>query len=93
LVNTGETDSSADVFRIDLFDGETGVKVHSIEGITVNAKAWRQIGSILSQYAKQGYAHVTRTSGSNPFIAYGVINDGAQPDQRTGDGAFIVSSP
>ena len=27
LVNTGETDSSADVFRIDLFDGDTGIKV------------------------------------------------------------------
>ena len=50
LVNTGETDGSADVFRIDLFDGEIGLKVGSFE-TTVNAKAWKQIGAVLAQYA------------------------------------------
>lgn len=29
LVNTGETDGSADVFRIELFDGETGMKANT----------------------------------------------------------------
>ncbi len=27
--------------------------------------------------------------GKNPFVAYAVVNDGAQPGQRTGDGAFV----
>jgi hypothetical protein len=51
---------------------------------------------ILSQYAPgvtQGYARITRTGGNNPFIAYAVINDGANPGDRSGDGAFIISTP
>jgi hypothetical protein len=42
---------------------------------------------------RQGYARVVRVSGNNSFIAYAVINDGAAPGERTGDGAFIASSP
>jgi len=95
LVNTGETDGSADVFRIDLFDGETGQKVNIIDA-TVNPKGWKQIGTILALHAPgtvQGYARVTRTAGNNSFIAYAVINDGGQPGEGTGDSAFMSSSP
>jgi hypothetical protein len=42
---------------------------------------------------RQGYVCITRKTGNNPFVAYGVINDGPQPGQRTGDGAFVASSP
>jgi all-beta uncharacterized protein len=96
LVNTSETDGSSDVFNIELFDGETGLKVNTIEGITLKAKGWGQIGSILARYAPgvtQGYARVTRVRGSNPFIAYAVVNDGSRPGERSGDGIFISSSP
>jgi hypothetical protein len=96
LVNTAELDSSDSNFRIELFDGRTGLKVSSLESITVKAKGWMQIGSILSQYAPattQSYVRITKSSGNNPFIAYAVINDGAQPGQGTGDGAFLLSSP
>jgi hypothetical protein len=95
LVNTAEIDSSDSNFRIELFDGRSGLKVKSLESITLKAKGWMQIGSILSQYAPgttQGYIKITKTSGNNPFIAYAVINDGAQPGQGTGDGAFLLSS-
>jgi Leucine-rich repeat (LRR) protein len=96
LVNTGETDNSADTFQIDLYDGTTGVKVGSVPPQTINAFAWSQINTILSTYASgttAGYAHITRTSGNNPFLAYAVINDGSAPGQRSGDGAFISSTP
>jgi len=66
--------------------------VNAIEGITVDSQGWAQIGSVLAQYAPgttSGYAHVIRTAGKNPFVAYAVINDGAQPGERTGDGAFL----
>ena len=52
------------------------------------------INNILLQYAPgltQGYARIARTSGRNPFIAYAVINDGAQAGLRSGDGAFLSS--
>ena len=37
-----------------------------------------------------GYFRVTRQTGNNPFIVYGVVNDGASPGQRSGDGAFVA---
>jgi hypothetical protein len=96
LVNTGEVDGSSDVFNIDIFDGSTGLRANTIEGVTLKARGWIQIGSILAQYASNvthAYVRVTRTLGANPFITYAIINDGAQPGQRTGDGAYILSSP
>ncbi|MCI0621163.1 MAG: hypothetical protein L0387_05740 [Acidobacteria bacterium] len=96
LVNAGETDGNPDLFTIELFDGDTGNKVTVLEGIAINAKAWKQLGGILTDYApgtRQGYARVTRTAGTNPFIAYAVINDGSRPGERTGDGAYVPSLP
>ena len=95
IVNTGESDGNPDIFQIDLFNGETGQKVATVQNVTVNAKRWLQIGTILAVRpgTTQGYARITRISGSNPFISYAVINDGGQPGQRTGDGAYVASSP
>jgi hypothetical protein len=96
LVNTVREEDPLDVFRIELFDGDTGQKVNTIEGITLGSNQWMQFNRILADYAprvRQGYARVTPTQGSAPFIAYAVINDGAAPGERTGDGAFISSSP
>ncbi len=95
IVNTGEKDDSVDVFRIELFDGETG-RIASTFETMVNARAWKQIGMVLAQYAPgvtQAYARVTRIAGNNPFVTYAVINDGGQPGERTGDGAFVASTP
>ena len=80
---------------IDIYSGGTGVKVVTVEGITLGARRWLQINSLLAQHApgvSQGYAQVKRTSGNNPFIAYAVINDGGQPGERSGDGAFVTSA-
>ena len=96
LVNTGEVDSSEDTFSIELYDGETGKLANTISGVTLAAGGWKQFNTILAENApqvRQGYAHVVRTGGINPFIAYAVINDGATPGQRSGDGAFIASAP
>lgn len=95
LVNTGEQDGSSSTFQIDIFDGDTGTPVGSI-GISLNAGSWAQIPTILAPYAPgttQGYVRITLTAGNNPFIAYGVINDGNKPGARTGDGAFLASAP
>ncbi|MEW5974366.1 MAG: IPT/TIG domain-containing protein [Acidobacteriota bacterium] len=95
LVNTGETDSSPDAFTLEIVDGNTGLRVNSVEGFEVKAREWRQLGSVLAQYAPgtvQGYIRVIRTSGANPFIVYGVVNDGGQPGERSGDGAFVPGS-
>jgi hypothetical protein len=46
---------------------------------------------VLAPGASQGFVKVRRTSGTNPFIAYAVVNDGALPGQRSGDGAFLAA--
>ena len=92
LVNTGEVDPSPSVFRLDIYDGETGELANTVTGLRVAAGGWRQINGILGKYAPgitQGYVWIRKISGNNPFLAYGVINDGGAPGQRSGDGAYL----
>ncbi len=95
LVNTGEVDGNNNSYTIELYDGSSGTKVATIPNLVVSAREWRQIGTILATYAPgvtQGYARIARTAGNNPSIYYGVINDGGQPGERTGDGAYIPAA-
>ena len=92
LVNTGEVDSSASVFEIEIYDGDTGRLVSTITTQPLPDRRWRQINGLLANYGRgttQGYVRVRKTSGNNPFLAYGVVNDGGAPGQRSGDGAYV----
>ena len=97
LINTGEMDGSDSVFELDIYDGETAMKVKTVtmaeEPLAmVPAKGFRQINGILARHAPgttQGYVRIRKVSGANPFLAYGVVNDGGAPGQRTGDGSYI----
>ena len=97
LVNTGEIDHSPSVFEIDIYDGETATLVKTVTmedeaNVMVPARGFRQINGILGAHAPgttQGYVRIRKVSGANPFLAYGVVNDGGAPGQRTGDGAYI----
>ena len=91
LVNTGEVDGGDSVFSLDIYDGDTGRLVRTITR-TVPARRWRQINAILADHAqgtRQGYVHIRKISGNNPFLAYGVVNDGGTPGQRSGDGTYL----
>ena len=93
LVNTGEVDDGDSLFSLDIYDGETGRLVRTISR-TVPARGWHQINGILRTHARgiqQGYVRIRKLSDKNPFLAYGVINDGGAPGQRSGDGAFLPS--
>ena len=92
LVNTGEVDASPSVFQLDIYDGETGMLANTVTGLTIAARGWHQINGILREYAlgtTHGYVRISKTSGNNPFLAYGVINDGGAPGERSGDGAYL----
>jgi hypothetical protein len=96
LVNTGEIDESTDVFRVEIFDGDSGQLVSTVENLAVSSRRLLQISSLLDKCApgtQQGYVRVTRVKGANPFIAFSVINDGAHPGEGSGDGAFVSSQP
>ena len=92
LVNTGEFDDSPSIFNLEIYSGETGQLHRTVTGFRVEARRWRQIDSILLNYAPeapQGYVRIQKTSGSNPFLAYGVINDGGARLERSDDGAYV----
>jgi len=78
----------------DLFDGETGLLTGSV-GVSLDGAVpdWKQINAVLSRFdLRSGYARV-RFDGRNDlrrFIAYGVVNDGGAPTERTGDGAYVA---
>jgi len=93
LVNMGETSGDPDEFRIEIFDGASGAKVNTVEGVSLATRRWTQLNSLLAQHAPgvtSAYARVTRVAGPNSFIAYAVVNDGAQTGQRSDDGAFVA---
>jgi hypothetical protein len=46
-------------------------------------------GILRAAGVSNGWVEITRISGSAPWIAYGVINDGGNPGERTGDGAYV----
>ncbi len=94
ITNTGLTDDLPDEFVLEIFDGATGALAGKIENFLIGARRMRQIDSIL-QYApgvQQGYVHIIKTKGKNPYVAFAIINDGNGPGLRTGDGSFVLSS-
>ena len=92
LVNTGEVDDSESVFHLEIYDGETGMLAETVVTKPIPARRWHQINGILGSYApetRQGYIRIEKVSGENPFLAYGVVNDGGAPGERSGDGAYL----
>ncbi len=85
---------SAIRLRVELFRATDGAAVGTIEGVetTLAPGAWGQIDRVLERYAPgttSAYARITLVSGTSPFLAYAVVNDGGQPGQRSGDGAYV----
>ena len=92
IVNLG---TEPNRFAIELFNGETGTPAGRGENLSLKALDSLQLNSLLADFAPgttQGYALVVPT-GSEPFITYAVINDGARPGEGSGDGSIIHSSP
>ena len=89
LVNTGEVDDSNSTFEIDIYDGEA-VSRPRTTSVTLGPRRWYQFNGILGARS-QGYVQVRQLRGNNPFLAYGVVNDGGRPGQRSGDGAYLPS--
>ncbi len=92
LVNTGEIDDSASIFHLEIYNGETGMLEETVVTKPIPARGWHQIDGILlraNPETRQGYIRIEKVSGENPFLAYGVVNDGGAPGERSGDGAYL----
>lgn len=81
-------------FRVDVFDGATGLPAGSTGTISLAPGGWIQLDGVLRPFGlSNGYARVTRLGGSSPFVAYGVVNDGEAPGSGgTNDGSFVAMS-
>jgi hypothetical protein len=84
-----------DSLAVDVFDGETGHLAGTV-AVSLNRTApdWKQTNAILLPFGlRNGYARI-RFSGTRglPFLAYGVVNDGAAPGTGTSDGSYIPMS-
>jgi hypothetical protein len=95
LVNLGNVDFASIGLHVDFFDGATGLLAGSTDQI-VPYLGFLQLNTVLSQYApsaSQACARITRTQGNSRFVSYAVVNDGAAPGQRSGDGAVVPMDP
>lgn len=75
----------------DVHDGATGAKVLSSAPFDLPPLGWSQVDRVLSGTAvTEGFVRVRRASAGGTFAAYGVLNDGAAPGERTGDGSYVA---
>lgn len=71
--------------RVELFDGTTGRPAGEIPSLELEAGRWTQFDRVLSPFGiANGYARISRVSGSGSFVAYGVVNEAG-----TNDGSFL----
>jgi hypothetical protein len=77
--------------ELQLFDGEAGGGAAGLPTtIRVEEGSWVQLADPLGACGvTTGWARIRRTAGSAPWVAYGVLNDGGAPGERTGDGAYV----
>ncbi len=82
------------VLQAQVFDGATGASVGGTGSVTLKAGQWFQWNQLLSGFGlSQGYVRVFRVSGSSPFLAYGVVNDGGTSRPGTNDGSYVPMIP
>jgi photosystem II stability/assembly factor-like uncharacterized protein len=91
VLNAGADAAGPVTLRLDIHDGSAGGAVKGTLTVTLNPGQWAQPGNFFGgSGVANGYVTVTRTAGTAPWIAYGVVNDGGAPGQRTGDGAYVA---
>lgn len=94
ILNAGQDSDGPVTLVLQAYDANAvGAAAGSAETKTLASGQWTQYSGILaSKGVTNGWVKVTRTAGTAPWIAYGVINDGGAPGQRTGDGAYVPMS-
>ena len=80
--------------RYEVVDGATGVAAFTSAPIELPPLGWAQVDRVLlGAGVTEGYVRVRRVSTGGVFAAYGVLNDGASPGARTGDGSYVAGVP
>ena len=87
IVNAGIFNDPIRV-RLEVFDGATGQRTSERTIGPLAPGQWHQENGVLGGVAN-GYVHLTVVSGSDAFLAYGVVNDGASAASGTNDGSYV----
>ena len=90
-VNTGDDAAGDVVLQLQAYDGGAGgVPRGGPIQVQLGPGQWAQPANFFKNSGvANGWVRVTRVSGTAPWITYGVINDGGNPGERTGDGAYV----
>ena len=91
VLHTGADGSGPITLEFQVLDGSDGGRaVGPPLSLNLNPGEWAQPpGFFASGGVPNGYVRIRRTAGTAPWYAYGVINDGGNPGERTGDGAYV----
>jgi hypothetical protein len=89
--NAGDDAAGQVTLEIHVFDGEDhGGEKGTPQQLILQPGAFSQLNNVLAAAGvRNGWVVVRRIAGSAPWIAYGVVNDGGAPGERTGDGAYV----
>ncbi len=81
--------------EVQIYDGDSGGLAGAPLVQTLQPGQFFQYNSVLALTptgVTNGYARVRLTSGSDRFIAYGVVNDGSSSGGGTSDGSFLPAN-
>jgi hypothetical protein len=87
VLNAGGGSEGAITLSVQLRDADSGVDVGSPLVVSLNPAEWFQWNRVIERAGaatSKAIATVTRVSGDDTFLAYGVVNDA-----KTSDGSFI----
>ena len=92
VANTGGPNDGSITLSLQAYDGDSvGAPKGAPVLVTLAPGRWQQLNNFLGSVgASNGWVKVTRMAGVAPWIAYGVVNDGGAPGQRTSDGAYVA---
>ncbi len=91
VLHTGGDGSGPITLQLQALDGSNGGKAAGPPvTVSLNPGEWAQPSRFFADAGvSNGYIRIQRTAGTAPWYAYGVINDGGKPGERTGDGAYL----
>ncbi len=95
VLHAGPDGSGPITLRLQVLDGdEASAPAGPPREVTLDPGQWAQpLGFFAGADVENGTVRITRLEGSAPWVAYGVVNDGGSPRQRTGDGAYVPAVP
>ncbi len=91
VVHSGPDGSGPITLEIRAYDGDAaGAERGSPIRQALQPGQHAQVNLILGAAGiRNGWVRVRRLSGTAPWLAYGVVNDGGVPGERTGDGSYV----